>query len=89
MPRPAHEFCIIIITLAVPCSMWDLGFPRVWSPDHRTSREAPCPHVLGRSLLPKPRLQPRPTPCLEGTRQRNLGASASARAVLEEVLLSG
>ena len=65
-PHPAHELCSLSL-LFWPCHAAcgiEAEPPAVeaWSPDHRTSREAPRPHILGRSLLPKPCLQPHPHP---------------------------
>ena len=66
MPRPAHELCSLLL-LFWPCHAacgikTEPPAVEAWSPDHQTSREAPRPHVLGRSLLPKPCLQPHPHP---------------------------
>lgn len=55
MPSPSHEFCLLLllfwpchaacgILVSQPGIEAEVPAVEAWSPDHRASREAPCPH---------------------------------------------
>lgn len=77
--RELQQLLIIVFGRAMQHGI-ELSPPTVgaWSPDPWTSREAPRPHVLGRSLLPKPRLQPHLHPLPGRVRQGNRNCRSSA-----------